>query len=139
MSKSHQSEMEGGIGGATCFEGKLYGPQRYADPLCYRGKAGGPPKFKVGDQVRVKDCLDMFYSQTPAYTRGVLGIVADIVYESPAPEDEAWGYTDKPEWFYLVRFRQQDLWPEDAGVNPNDKVEAEIPERWLEAAVKDER
>ncbi|OGU36751.1 MAG: hypothetical protein A2199_02460 [Hydrogenophilales bacterium RIFOXYA1_FULL_63_33] len=105
------------------------------DPQCYKGKAGGPPRFKVGDQLRVKDLPDVFYNQTPGYTRGVAGTVLSVVYESPTPEDEAWGRINQAEWFYLVSFRHVDLWgADDPDTNPNDTVQAEMPERWLEPA-----
>ncbi len=138
MSKNPQVESGRAPGAPACYPGKLYGAQRYADPQCYRGKAGRPPRFGAGDRVRVRDSLDMFYSQTPAYTRGVVGEVVEAVYESPAPEDEAWGYTDKVEWFYRVRFRRRDLWPEDGDGNPRDQVDVEIPERWLTPAAEGE-
>ena len=54
-----------------------------------------------------------------------------VVYEGPAPEDEAWDNTDKPEWFYSVKFRQQDLWPDYPDLYANDTVETEFSERWL--------
>lgn len=105
------------------------------DPQCYKGKAGGPPRFKVGDLLRVKDLPDVFYNQTPGYTRGVAGTVESVVYESPTPEDEAWGRINQAEWFYLVSFRHVDLWgADDPDINPNDTVQAEMPERWLESA-----
>jgi len=103
------------------------------DPQCYKGKAGGPPRFKVGDRLRVKDLPDIFYNQIPGYTRGAVGTVVLVPYESPAPEDEAWGHIDRPEWFYLLRFRHKDLWSDDAdAANSNETVDAEMPERWLE-------
>ncbi len=105
------------------------------DPQCYKGKAGGPPRFKVGDRLRVKDLPDVFYNQTPGYTRGVAGTVVSVVYESPVPEDEAWGRIDQAEWFYLLSFRHADLWgDDDPDTQPDDVVQAEIPERWLEPA-----
>jgi len=105
------------------------------DPQCYRGKAGRPPRFKMGDSVRVKDLPDIFYNQTPGYTRGVVGTVAAVVYESPVPEDEAWGHIDKAEWFYSLVFRQKDIWGDNTtDVNPKDTVQVEMPERWLEPA-----
>ena len=103
------------------------------DPQCYKGRAGGPPRFKAGDRLRVKDLPDVFYNQTPAYTRGVAGMVVSVVYESPVPEDEAWGRIDQAEWFYLLSFRHADLWgDDDPDTQPDDVVQAEIPERWLE-------
>ena len=58
------------------------------DPQCFKGEAG-PAKFKIGDKVRIKDLPDIFYTRCQMYTRGALATVAEVVYESPAPEDEA--------------------------------------------------
>lgn len=102
------------------------------DPQCYQGKSGTQPQFKAGDRLRVKNIPDLFYNQTPGYTRGKVGTVIAIAYESPAPEDEAWGHIDKAEWFYVLRFLNRDLWEEDADSNSNDSVQCEISERWLE-------
>lgn len=102
------------------------------DPQCYKGKAVGRPKFKVGDRVKVMNLSDVFYTQTPTYTRGMPATVTDVVYESPAAEDEAWGHIDKPEWFYSLVFRQKDLWPDYPDAYANDTLQAEISERWLE-------
>ncbi|MCP3672237.1 MAG: nitrile hydratase subunit beta [Desulfobulbaceae bacterium] len=108
--------------------------QGLGDPQCYKGKAGGEPKFKVGDQVRIRELPDVFYTQTPTYTRGILATIDGIVYESPAPEDEAWGHIEEPEWFYSVVFKQRDLWPDYPEEYSNDTLSAEMTERWLELA-----
>jgi len=103
------------------------------DPWCFKGEAG-PAKFKVGDRVRVRDLPDIFYTRTQVYTRGAEGVIAVVTHESPAPEDEAWDNTDKPEWFYIVRFRQKDLWPDYPDAYANDSLQTELSERWLEKA-----
>ena len=103
------------------------------DPQCFKGEAG-TPKFKIGDKVMIKNLPDIFYTRTQMYTRGTPAIVVELVYESPAPEDEAWDNTDKPEWFYSVVFKQTDLWPEYPEVFSNDTLETELSERWLEPA-----
>lgn len=103
------------------------------DPQCFKGEAG-PAKFKVGDQVRIRDLPDLFYTRCQVYTRGAVGKVTTVVYESPAAEDEAWDNTDKPEWFYSVAFRQKDLWPDYPEAYANDSLETEFSERWLERA-----
>lgn len=102
------------------------------DPQCFKGEAT-PAKFKVGDRVRVKNLPDIFYTRCQVYTRGVVGQVTKVVYESPSAEDEAWDNTDKPEWFYSVVFRQGDLWPEYSDAFAKDTVETEFSERWLES------
>jgi hypothetical protein len=103
------------------------------DPQCFKGKAGDP-KFKVGDRVRIKDLPDIFYTRTMTYTRGAVGTVTRLVYESPPPEDEAWDNTENVEWFYSIAFKQKDLWPEYSDTYGNDSLETEFSERWLEPA-----
>jgi hypothetical protein len=103
------------------------------DPRMYAGKAG-KAKFKVGDRVKVRELPALFYTRTPEYVRGAEGVIAEVTYESPAPEDETWGREDvKPEWFYIVRFNQSELWDSYTGPK-NDTLQTEIPERWLQAA-----
>lgn len=116
MSKSHHAEKATGKG----------------DPQCFKGEAGGPPKFKVGDRVQIRNLPHVFYTRCQEYTRGAVGEVTVVLHESPAPEDEAWGNVDKSEWFYTVCFRQKDLWPEYPDVYPNDAVQTDFSERWLE-------
>lgn len=103
------------------------------DPQCFKGEAG-KPKYKVGDKVRIKNLPDLFYTRCQVYTRGAVGEVTELVYESPAAEDEAWDNTENPEWFYSVVFRQTELWPEYPAVYSNDTLETELSERWLEPA-----
>ncbi|WP_058235400.1 SH3-like domain-containing protein [Devriesea agamarum] len=106
------------------------------DPQVYAGQAD-PAKFKVGDSVIVRDWQAIFYTRTQEYVRGAIGEIATVAYESPAAEDEAFDYeaigSPKPEWFYIVRFKMKDLWPDYVG-SSKDTVQTEIPERWLKAA-----
>lgn len=118
MSKQAQEEKVQGVG----------------DPQIYLGKAGGPPRFKPGDAVVVKDLPDLFYSRCQYYTRGVQGTILKTTHESPAAEDEAWDNVGKVEWFYMVIFRQQDLWPEYPETFSKDTILTEVCERWLEPA-----
>lgn len=103
------------------------------DPQCFKGEAG-QAKFKVGDRVRIKNLPDVFYTRCQMYTRGAVGTVVELVYESPPAEDESWDNTDRSEWFYSVVFRQKELWPEYADLYANDTLETEFSERWLEPA-----
>jgi hypothetical protein len=90
-------------------------------------------RFQVGDKVRVKDMPNIFYTRTQIYVRGVAGVVAARTYEDLIPEDEAWNRDDAPrEQFYIIRFRQKDLW--DEYPFPNDTLQTELPDRWLEPA-----
>jgi hypothetical protein len=103
------------------------------DPACFAGMAG-KARFSVGDAVRVRELPSLYYYRTQEYLRGKEGTIARVAYESPAPEDEAFNRESaKPEWFYLVRFNQNDIWKKYAGP-PGDTLQAEIVERWLEPA-----
>jgi hypothetical protein len=98
----------------------------------------GTPRFAVGDPVRVRDLPTIFYTRTQEYLRGAPGTVVKVSYESLAPEDEAFDRDDqKPEWFYIVRFKMTDLWEPYTGC-PNDTLQAEISERWLEPVASTE-
>ena len=100
------------------------------DPQCFAGMAG-TPRFAVGDLVLVRDLPTIFYTRTQEYLRGKPGTVVEVSYESLTPEDEAFDRDDqKPEWFYIVRFKMSDLWEPYTGC-PNDTLQAEISERWL--------
>lgn len=90
-----------------------------------------PARFNVGDRVRVKDLPNLFYTRTQMYVRGVTGTIAARTYEDLIPEDEAWNRDDaQREQFYIVRFRQKDLW-EDYPFD-NDTLQTEFSDRWLE-------
>jgi hypothetical protein len=92
-----------------------------------------PARFNVGDRVRVKELPNLFYTRTQMYVRGVSGTIAARTYEDLIPEDEAWNRDDaQPEQFYIVRFRQKDLWEEYPF--DNDTLQTEFPDRWLEPA-----
>jgi hypothetical protein len=103
------------------------------DPQCFAGMAG-TPRFAVGDAVRVRELPTIFYTRTQEYVRAKPGTVVRVSYESPAPEDEAFDREDqRPEWFYIVRFKMADLWEPYAGAS-SDTLQTEFSERWLEPA-----
>ena len=91
-------------------------------------------RFKVDDQVRVRDMPYMFYTRTQMFTRGVVGTIASLTYKDLIPEEEAFNVDGKLEQFYIVRFRQKDLWPEYPF--DNDTLQTECPDQWLEPATK---
>ncbi|MGO9061536.1 MAG: SH3-like domain-containing protein [Candidatus Binataceae bacterium] len=94
--------------------------------------AGSSARFKVGDRVRVKDLPNLFYTRTQMYARGVVGTIAACTYKDIIPEDEAFNRDGQLEQYYIVQFRQKDLWPEYPF--ENDTLQTESPERWLEPA-----
>lgn len=103
------------------------------DPQVYAGRAG-KSKFHVGDAVVVREEPALFYTRTPEYVRGATGEIAAIAYETPAAEDETWDRPDAtPEWMYIVRFNQSELWHGYTGATI-DTLQTELPERALKAA-----
>jgi thiocyanate hydrolase subunit beta len=95
-----------------------------------RRTSSSPRRFKVGDHVRVRDMPNMFYTRTQNYVRGAIGTIAACTYEDLIPEDEAFDRDGRPEQYYIVRFRQKDLW--EGYPFDNDTLQTEFPERWLE-------
>jgi hypothetical protein len=87
-------------------------------------------RFKVGDRVQVKDMPNMFYTRTQNYVRGVAGTIAACTYKDLIPEDEAFNYDGRLEQYYIVRFRQKDLWEEYPF--DNDTLQTEFPDHWLD-------
>src|SRR6516164_5021097 len=87
-------------------------------------------RFKVRDRVRVNDMPYFFYARSQMWARGVEGSIAALTYSDLVPEDEAFNVDGRVEQYYIVRFRQKDLWPEYPF--DNDTVQTESPERWLE-------
>ena len=97
-----------------------------------QGGGDAQPRFKVGDRVRVRDVPYLFYTRCQMYTRGVVGTIAAYTYQDLIPEDEAFNWDGRIEQYYIVRFRQKDLWPEYAF--DSDTLQTECPDRWLEPA-----
>ncbi|WP_037607022.1 SH3-like domain-containing protein [Streptacidiphilus rugosus] len=103
------------------------------DPQRFAGQAG-EPRFAVGDAVRVRQLPTLFYTRTQEYLRGAPGTVVRVSYETVLPEDEAFDREDqRPQWYYIVRFRMTDLWEGYAGL-PHDTLQAELSQLWLEPA-----
>jgi hypothetical protein len=88
-------------------------------------------RFEIGDRVSVRDATTLFHHRTQSYVRGRTGVVVEYRPEWMIPEDEAWERQDgRIEPFYVVRFRQADLWPNYTGLE-SDTVETEVAEGWL--------
>lgn len=93
---------------------------------------GVQPRFKVGDRVQVRNMPYFFYTRSQMWARGVVGTIAAVTYPDLIPEEEAFNVDGRVEQYYIVRFRQKDLWPEYPF--DNDTVQTESSERWLESA-----
>ena len=91
-----------------------------------------PADFQAGDLVRVIEAYPLGHVRTPYYIRGKTGTIERLCGAFPNPEELAQmrdGLPAQP--LYRVRFRQGDVWPDYQG-SPNDVVEVEIYQHWLE-------
>lgn len=93
-----------------------------------------PPRFKLGDRVRVDARASVGHMRTPIYTRGKTG---EVVYIQGLMHDPATLAYHRPglplKYWYKLRFRQTDLWTGYTG-DPADQLEVDIQEDWLEPA-----
>ena len=69
---------------------------------------------------------NMFYTRTQSYVRGAIGTIAACTYKDLIPEEDAFNYDGKVEQYYIVRFRQKDLWEEYPF--DNDTLQTELPD-----------
>jgi nitrile hydratase len=89
-------------------------------------------RFKPGDAVRVRKAYPLGHIRTPFYIRGHSGVIERLCGTFGNPEELAQQRSGEPKQpLYRVRFLQKDVWPEYGG-NPDDVVEVEIFQHWLE-------
>ncbi len=92
------------------------------------------PRFVVGDRVRVRSQHPPGHVRTPHYCRGHVGVIERLCGAFPNPEELAYNRNGLPaQPLYRVRFASSELWADHAG-GPNDVVEIEIYQHWLERA-----
>ncbi len=91
-------------------------------------------RFRAGDAVAVRAAYPPGHIRTPYYIRGKRGVIERLCGEFANPEELAFGRDGLPKRpLYRVRFRQAHVWP-DYGGAPEDTVDIEIFEHWLEPA-----
>lgn len=99
-----------------------------------RREAGAPPRFNVGDRVRVDDRASLGHCRTPQFIRGQTGVVTEILGAFRNPEQLAYYRPGLPALvLYTVRFRQKDLWPGYSGPE-RDQLDIDIYGPWLQPA-----
>lgn len=90
-------------------------------------------KFTTGQRVRISDRSEPRHHRVPAYVKGQTGVIERVCGAFGQPELLAYGESGEPfQTIYRVHLNQTDLWPDYAG-SPNDTLEIEIFEHWLEA------
>jgi nitrile hydratase subunit beta len=91
-------------------------------------------RFKPGDRVRILRANPPGHRRVPSYARGQKGTIERVCGEFPNPEELAYGFAGLPKRpLYRVRISQTDIWPDYKG-SPQDILELEIYEHWLEPA-----
>ena len=90
-----------------------------------------PPKFQVGEMLRVDDRPSLGHCRTPVYVRGKRGVVTEIQGVFHDPATLAYSHPGLPmKYWYKLRFWQSDLWPGYKG-DPSDHLELDVQEDWL--------
>lgn len=97
----------------------------------------GDPLYKPGDPVRVKpyQCNIEWrrpHLRTPGYLYGACGSIEQVGECYGDPSLLAFGFKAPMVRLYRVRFRQQDIWPEQSQRNQHDVIIADIYEHWME-------
>jgi nitrile hydratase subunit beta len=91
-------------------------------------------RFGPGDRVRVREAHPPGHVRTPYYCRGHVGVIERLCGAFANPEELAYNRAGLPaQPLYRVRFKAAELWP-DYRENPEDVVEIEIYQHWLERA-----
>lgn len=94
-------------------------------------ESSAPPRFEVGDTVRVDDRASLGHCRTPAFIRGQTGVVSAVQGAFRDPERLAYHRPGLPALVvYKVRFQQRDVWPGYAG-SAIDQIEVDIQDNWL--------
>ncbi|MGH8668141.1 MAG: SH3-like domain-containing protein [Burkholderiales bacterium] len=96
--------------------------------------ASVPPRFQVGQLVKVRNTAPLGHIRTPFYIRGHVGAIERLCGSFPNPEELSQMRDGLPALpLYRVRFRQKDVWPDYRGP-AGDVLEIEIFQHWLEEA-----
>ena len=91
-------------------------------------------RFAVGDQVRIALRDPGCHHRTPHYLQGKTGTIERLLRPEGQPELLAYGGDGEPfQTVYRVRVAQDVLWA-DYAEGPQDCLEVEIFEHWLEPA-----
>lgn len=90
-----------------------------------------PARFRVGDQVQVKNEHPHGHTRAPRYARGHVGTVHRDQGVHIFPDTHAMGLGPKPQHCYCVAFAAQELWGSRASAK--DSVYIDLFDDYLEA------
>ncbi len=81
--------------------------------------------------MRVRAMMPPGHVRAPAYLRGKQGVIERPLGAFHNPEQLAYGLAADKKPLYRVRFTMAELWG-DAAENPEDTLDAELYDHWLE-------
>lgn len=88
-------------------------------------------RYAPGDEVRIRAAMPPGHVRAPTYLRGKTGVIERVIAPFGNPEQLAYGLPAPEQMLYRVRFSMAQVWGPDAA-QPNDTVDAEIYEHWIE-------
>jgi nitrile hydratase beta subunit len=91
-----------------------------------------PPRFGVGDQVRVRARKAAGHTRQPGYVSGKPGVVSAHLGATLYPDALAVGRREPPQHLYTVAFEARDLFGDDA--EQGTEVRVDLYEGYLEPA-----
>lgn len=86
-----------------------------------------------GQRVTVRAMFPPGHVRTPAYLRGKTGVIVRALGPFDNPEQLAYGVEPDVKINFRVRFTMAEVWGAEAE-NPDDTLDAEIYDHWLEPA-----
>jgi nitrile hydratase len=97
--------------------------------------ATSPPRYTVGDRVRVSPSVTPHHTRKPGYTRGIVGEVTACWGTYAFPDTNVLGQGESPQHMVTVRFSAVDLYGEEFG-DPTVDVYVDLWEPYLHPAVE---
>jgi nitrile hydratase subunit beta len=92
----------------------------------------GPPRFGIGEAVRVKNLHPRGHTRMPRYCRGKLGVIERDHGTFVLPDSHALTGEENPQRCYAVRFTAHTLWGE--GASETDCVFIDLWDDYLDPA-----
>lgn len=97
-----------------------------------RVDAEAAARFKVGDEIRVRNINPTGHTRLPRYLRTHLGTVMEDHGVFIFPDTHAHGGGAKPQHLYSVRFSNQELWGEQG--SPKDCCYVDVFDDYMDLA-----
>lgn len=89
--------------------------------------------YEPGQTVRIRALQPPGHVRTPHYLRGKTGVIERVLGPYENPEQRAYMLPAPEKPLYRVRFSMAEIWG-DGAEHPEDTLDAEIYEHWIEAA-----